>query len=297
MTHSFNQKSLRVTLLLNEKNPAFDKEGNNTIVFEGLRVIAQIQSGNGSVSPFAKIQIFNLNLNAINQLTKIKWNTDREGKFNFVKLEANINGEYSTVYEGTIHFAYPNFGSVPDVVLTIDSSIAMNHQINAVAPTSYKGEVDVAQAINALCQQMGMRFENNGVNAKVSNPYLPQTTLEQVRALCTATNTSLYMDLNTIAITPQGKAREVQIPVISPQSGLIGYPTPLMQGGVTFSCLYDPLLKFGGLVEIQNSLIEAANGRWLIQGLSISLESGVPNGKWQADVQAFDVQGGPKIAK
>lgn len=297
MTHSFNQKSLRVTLLLNEKNPAFDKEGNNTIVFEGLRVIAQIQSGNGSVSPFAKIQIFNLNLNAINQLTKIKWNTDREGKFNFVKLEANINGEYSTVYEGTIHFAYPNFGSAPDVVLTIDSSIAMNHQINAVAPTSYKGEVDVAQAINALCQQMGMRFENNGVNAKVSNPYLPQTALEQVRALCTATNTSLYMDLNTIAITPQGKAREVQIPVISPQSGLIGYPTPLMQGGVTFSCLYDPLLKFGGLVEIQNSLIEAANGRWLIQGLSLSLESGVPNGKWQADVQAFDVQGGPKIAK
>lgn len=297
MTHSFNQKSLRVTLLLNEKNPAFDKEGNNTIVFEGLRVIAQIQSGNGSVSPFAKIQIFNLNLNAINQLTKIKWNTDREGNFNFVKLEANINGEYSTVYEGTIHFAYPNFGSVPDVVLTIDSSIAMNHQINAVAPTSYKGEVDVAQAINALCQQMGMRFENNGVNAKVSNPYLPQTALEQVRALCTATNTSLYMDLNTIAITPQGKAREVQIPVISPQSGLIGYPTPLMQGGVTFSCLYDPLLKFGGLVEIQNSLIEAANGRWLIQGLSLSLESGVPNGKWQADIQAFDVQGGPKIAK
>lgn len=297
MTHSFNQKSLRVTLLLNEKNPAFDKEGNNTIVFEGLRVIAQIQSGNGSVSPFAKIQIFNLNLNAINQLTKIKWNTDREGKFNFVKLEANINGEYSTVYEGTIHFAYPNFGSVPDVVLTIDSSIAMNHQINAVAPTSYKGEVDVAQAINALCQQMGMRFENNGVNAKVSNPYLPQTALEQVRALCTATNTSLYMDLNTIAITPQGKAREVQIPVISPQSGLIGYPTPLMQGGVTFSCLYDPLLKFGGLVEIQNSLIEAANGRWLIQGLSLSLESGVPNGKWQADIQAFDEQGGPKIAK
>lgn len=297
MTHSFNQKSLRVTLLLNEKNPAFDKEGNNTIVFEGLRVIAQIQSGNGSVSPFAKIQIFNLNLNAINQLTKIKWNTDREGKFNFVKLEANINGEYSTVYEGTIHFAYPNFGSVPDVVLTIDSSIAMNHQINAVAPTSYKGEVDIAQAISTLCQQMGMRFENNGVNAKVSNPYLPQTALEQVRALCTATNTSLYMDLNTIAITPQGKAREVQIPVISPQSGLIGYPTPLMQGGVTFSCLYDPLLKFGGLVEIQNSLIEAANGRWLIQGLSLSLESGVPNGKWQADIQAFDEQGGPKIAK
>lgn len=297
MTHRFNQKSLRVTLLLNEKNPAFDKEGNNTIVFEGLRVIAQIQSGNGSVSPFAKIQIFNLNLNAINQLTKIKWNTDREGKFNFVKLEANINGEYSTVYEGTIHFAYPNFGSAPDVVLTIDSSIAMNHQINAVAPTSYKGEVDVAQAINALCQQMGMRFENNGVNAKVSNPYLPQTALEQVRALCTATNTSLYMDLNTIAITPQGKAREVQIPVISPQSGLIGYPTPLMQGGVTFSCLYDPLLKFGGLVEIQNSLIEAANGRWLIQGLSLSLESGVPNGKWQADIQAFNEQGGPKIAK
>ena len=297
MTHRFNQKSLRVTLLLNEKNPAFDKEGNNTIVFEGLRVIAQIQSGNGSVSPFAKIQIFNLNLNAINQLTKIKWNTDREGKFNFVKLEANIKGEYSTVYEGTIHFAYPNFGSVPDVVLTIDSSIAMNHQINAVAPTSYKGEVDVAQAINALCQQMGMRFENNGVNAKVNNPYLPQTALEQVRALCTATNTSLYMDLNTIAITPQGKAREVQIPVISPQSGLIGYPTPLMQGGVTFSCLYDPLLKFGGLVEIQNSLIEAANGRWIIRGLSLSLESGVPNGKWQADVQAFDEQGGPKIAK
>lgn len=297
MTQSFNQKKLRVTLLLNEKAPAFDKEGNNTLIFEDLRVSAQIQSGNGSVSPFAKIQIFNLSIQAINQLTKIKWNTSSEGNFNFVKLETCVEGQYGVVYQGVINFAYPDFGSAPDVVFNIDTSVAMNHQINPVVPTSYQGEVDIAQAISTLCQQMGMQFENNGVTAKVSNPYLPQTALEQVRALCNATNTSLYMDFNTIAITPQGQAREIQVPVISPQSGLIGYPTPLMNGGVTFTCLYDPMLKFGGRVELKNSLIEIANGTWVIRGMAMTLESGVPNGKWQVDIHASTIDGGPKIAK
>ena len=64
----------------------------------------------------------------------------------------------------------------------------------------------------------------------------------------------------------------IDVPIVSPTTGLIGYPIPDLQG-VKLQCLYDKALRFGGLIEVAGSLIEQCNGRWRVFGLSLDLES------------------------
>ncbi|MDG6346404.1 baseplate hub protein [Glaesserella parasuis] len=293
---SFAFKKLRVTIALGQKGLNFDDK-NNTIVAENLRVSATIQSGNGAIQPNAKIMIYGLSQNVMNRIAKISWNIKQE-KLNSIKLEASSDGgqTYTTVYFGTITFAYPNYGSAPEVILTVDSVTAMNHQILPAKPLSFKGEVDVASAISEICKSMDMRFENSGVTAKVSNPYLPQTALDQIKKLCEAVDATMVVELDTIAIAPRGKPRKIKVPIISPQTGLIGYPTPTLQG-ISLQCLFDPLIKHNGQIEVRNSLIESTNGQWRIYGLTHYLESEIAGGRWFSAIDASRLDAGVKIAK
>lgn len=292
---SFTKKKLRVRFVLGQKEPHFDDSGNNTVTVDDLRITASIQSY--GAMPTAKLMIYGLSESVMNKLSKIRWNTD-DVKLNFVRLEASQDdGEsYVIVYEGVIQYAYPNYGSAPDVMLTIDSTSGLDHKIRPVEPLSINGDVDVANAIEQICRKMSLRLENNGVSAKVSSPYLPQTALDQVMKLCEAANADFFVDFNTLAIMPKGQPRDILIPVISPSSGLIGYPTPTMTG-VKFQCLFDPAIRFKGLVDIKDSVIEPANGRWLMMGITHYLESEVAGGRWLSEIDAIFTDREVKIAK
>lgn len=82
-------------------------------------------------------------------------------------------------------------------------------------PTSVKGSVDVATLMGQLAQSMGYSFENNGVSVQLSNPYLPGTAIDQVKALARGAGIDLYVDDNVLAITPANTPRGGLIPEIS----------------------------------------------------------------------------------
>lgn len=270
--------------MLGTEGSTFDENGNNTLIFDDLRVQCQIQYGNGAVMPSANIRIYGMRQESMMKLLRVKWHTS-EALQNMIQIEAGENGQTHIVYTGNITFAKPDFTSAPDVSLIIESHTGIKHQLMPVPPRSFEGEVDVAQAIKQLADDMGFLFENNGVNVKLSNPYLPNSALIQVQELARHADIDLFIENNIIAIAPKGAPRQIDVPVIGPQSGLIGYPTPDLIG-VQFLCFYDPMLRFGGLVHLSGSLIEQCNGKWRIYGLTIALESHTPNGKWQAEVKA-----------
>ena len=296
---SFSQKKLRVKIALNQGNESFDSNDNNMLTFEDLRVTASIQSGNGSPHASAQIMIYNLSQETINRISKLKWgvNSKIDNKLNYIQLEASNDGgnTYAVIYAGTITYAVPNFGSTPDVILVIDSISGFNHQLIPVPPVSFNGEVDVAFAIEQICKRMNMQFENNGVSVKLSNPYLPQTALQQVKELCKAANIDLAIEMSTVAIMSKGSGREVDKLIISPTTGLEGYPTPSITG-VSFRCLFDPKMRFKGLIEIKDSIIELCNGEWVVNGVTHFLESEVSGGRWFSEVQGIH-KGSVKVEK
>ena len=92
----------------------------------------------------------------------------------------------------------------------------------------------------------------------------------------------MFDDGYTLAIWPKHGTRGGLIPVISPASGLVGYPTFADQG-VRFRTLFNPSITFGGQVEIKSSLMPAC-GKWYVNALSYNLSAQVVNGPWFCDV-------------
>ena len=257
-------------------------------MFEGLRTSCHINYGNGSVMPNAQIRIYGLKMENMVKLLRVKWNTV-ESLQNMIQIEAGDPDRMSIVYSGNITFAKPDFAGAPNIALVIESNTAIRHQLVAVPARSFEGEINVADAIKIICDDMGYTFENNGVDKKLENQYAANTALQQIQTIASAADIDLYIDQSTIAIAPKGHPREIDIPVIKPTTGLLGYPVPDLIG-VQFTCLYDPALRFGGLVEIQDSIIEQCNGRWRVFGMVYSLESMMQGGKWQVDIKAATVE-------
>lgn len=285
---SFTRKIIRTTIILDPKAENFAGKDANTLVVQGLRTTVQCSFGNGLAMPTANVKIWGLDLNSMNKLTSVKWlvmgvqNT-------IVKIEAGDDEDnLETVYMGNISFAYPDFSAAPDVALCIESHMAIYHQLNPVVPTSYKGGTDVAKIMEDLAKQMGMKFENNGVTAQINDKYLAATAMEKARIVAKDADIDMYLDVGVLAICQKGKPRGLQTPVISPSSGLIGYPIP-DKTGVQFKCLYDKLVRFGAIVEIQDSVVEQCNGQWRVVGLTINLDAELPSGQWFCDVKATEI--------
>ena len=85
---------------------------------------------------------------------------------------------------------------------------------------------------------------------------------------------------------------------------MIGYPR-FHAAGVTVRAVYSPSIglgpagpvssgpnagggvQIGGLIQIQGSILTAANGTWKVYALDHVLESMVPNGQWFSTIKAI----------
>jgi hypothetical protein len=147
--------------------------------------------------------------------------------------------------------------------------------------------------MGGLANEMGYVFENNDVNVKLSNVYLANTALEQARDLAKSAGIVMVIDDNVLAICQANGSRKApQIPLISKDSGLIGYPT-LDAAGVTFGSLFNPALRFMHQFELKSNQTRAS-GVWVATCISYRLESEKPGGSWFMMVRG-NFQGTPYV--
>ncbi len=81
-----------------------------------------------------------------------------------------------------------------------------------VQPTSQPGSQDVATLMSTVAQKAGLQFENNGVNVKIQNPYLPGTAIQQMHALAEMAGIERIVDCGTsgdlaVQWQPAGRGR------------------------------------------------------------------------------------------
>ena len=281
------RKVIRITITLNDQDEVFTAQGNNRISSTGLAVSTSLAYGNGAITPTAQITVYGLPMDKMLKLMRVQWNT-MQALLNTVRIEVGNEGEnLSIAYEGNITQATIDANAAPNIPLIITSQMAMVEK-SKVAPPYTVGKdvsIDVADVVEALCIVMGYEFTNDGVEHIITDTTLEGSDLEKIQKLAIICDFDLYVDQKLISICKKGAARTVKIPVISPSTGLIGYPVPDIKG-VAFSCMYDPMIKFGGIVTIQNSAITVCNADWRLYGFTAQLEANIPNGKWQIDAQA-----------
>lgn len=284
----FKKKVIKVTLKLNDKEEAFtviDGEKMRQVGYEGLRVSCVLAFGNGAIMPTAQVRIFGLPMEKIDKVTRIHWNTE-ESLRDLIKIEIGNMGEKLRVaFQGAIAFAYPDLKASPDVALVVEAQTGLFENLKPAPPyTAPEGE-KLQDIIEIICKRMGYNFENNGVNKTLGEVALFGSDLDKIKQLCTDNGVDYSTEHGLISISPKGQPRKISKLIISPHSGLLGYPTPNKRG-VTFTCLYDAMIRLHAPIEIKDSLIKRCNGEWRIIGAKAFIESNVPNGLWSMDVNA-----------
>jgi hypothetical protein len=276
----------------------------NTITMQGLRASVSIDHAGGADMGTMSANIYGLTPSQLNQLTSLQWKTailglsSQDFSAYTVQVYAIDGSQETLLYNGQVLNAWADFSGMPQTCLIIQTNPAGAYSalVNSANPLSISSNTTVGIVMSRLAQAMGFSFQNASSDGSIVNQavtkgsYFGNTAMEQARSMMDAYRFWMYIDATTnpptLAIVPWGKARNsvVAVPLISPQTGLIGYPL-FNSSGVTFDCLYNPTILLGGQVKIQSS-IPQANDVWTVTSLSHQLTSQFPGGPWQSSVQA-----------
>ncbi len=235
------------------------------------------------------VLIYGMTLAHMNQLSTLGWK-DQKPNADKMSVYAGDASGMSLVFTGTIFQAVSDFQGGPNLPFHVVSHAGSRESALKIKPTSINNKsADVAQISQNLAGQMGLQFENNGVNVKLAYPYLSGTARTQMAQLAKHANINWTIDRETLAISPSDGARNGASPLISPKTGMVGYPS-WSSAGIKVRTLFNNELRFNGKVQIQSS-VAPANGEWTIFRIEHNLQALTPNGEWFTTIEAWN----PKI--
>jgi len=294
----FSHKKLDVTFRLGKGD--FGEGGFDTVKLTGLRVSASvIKPGAGGMNTM-QMRVWGMKLSMMNRLSTLGLQVIGGNLglgANYVILEAgdDRSNQRSTVFTGTIFNAYADPSGQPDVPFILDASAGADLALKPVAPSSFKGAVDVASAMQTLAGRTNLTFENSGVSGvTVVDPYLPGTAREQIKRLAEMANIEHKIDdNNTLAIWPKGKGRGNVVVIMSPRTGMVGYPT-YTSGAIEVVTIYNPQIVYGTRVKVE-SVLKMAYGEWEVKVMTHTLDSEVASGNWFTRLHLNNLIGAPRL--
>jgi hypothetical protein len=233
--------------------------------------------------------IYGMPLSLMNQLSCVGTDITNQST-NSISIEAGDSLGMSLIFTGTITFAFVDAQSMPEVGFRVQAHAGAINNFLPAKPTSFKGSTDVATVMGQLASSMGLSFENNGVNVKVSNPYLPGNFRQQMLALATMAGIEAYIHKDTLIAVPSGQSRtSASGTMISKDTGMVGYPA-FNQAGIILTTLFVPTLEPFTTITVQSDITSAC-GTWNVYNADINLDSIVPHGKWFATLSAHKLSG------
>ena len=258
----------------------------------GYRMTVDIDKSGIPAMNRAQIRIYGLSDSLMNQLSTVG-RVPTFTKNNVVNVQAGTDSSnQALVFSGAIQYAWPDFGGSPEVSFNITALTGLLQFLKPVQPSSYPGPTDVATIMADLAGQMGYAFENNGVSGiMLSSPYLPGTARAQAIAAATAADIFLVIDddptgnaAGTLAILPKTGVRATTVPLISPSTGMVGYPYYVGPAQIGVRTLFNPGLWFMGNIKIEDSVNATANGLWRVTQLTHKLSCQYPDGDWFSEI-------------
>ena len=275
---------------------SFGESGANTVTVEGLRASASVTKAGGVSMAQATIRVYGLTLDLMNQLSTLG-KPLVTARNNRIAVAASSDDEpAATVFQGIISDAWVDMAGAPDGVFEVSAHTGLIEALKPVEPISFPGSADVATIMAGLATKMGYMFENTGVTAQLSNPYFPGTARMQAEACARAAGINWILDNQTLAIWPKDSARGALAPLISPATGLVGYPAHTANG-ISLTTLYNPAIVFGARVQV-DSVLKPAVGVWTVFKVAHDLESETPDGQWFTHLDcALPGQGGGPLAR
>jgi hypothetical protein len=283
---TYTRKHLDVSIMLGQGN--WGQAGKDTLKLTNLRVSASVIVQGGIGMGNAQLRIWGMTDAQMNRISTLGISRFEGRENNYVLVEAgdDTSPARSIVYNGDIFDAWADFQGQPDVPFHVISTTIVAGKLKPVTATELPGLVDVPAAVQMLVEKQGMQFENNGVTAdntvKVINQVLNGTGPQQLQQLIDAADIAHTIDPQTnpptYAIWPKNGWRSGPVPLISPRTGMVGYPA-FTANGIVVTTVYNPAIRYGAQVKVE-SQIPGANRIWSVRNLTHTLDAEMPGGNW-----------------
>jgi len=257
--------------------------GGNTATVTGLRCVCHVTATGGPSQSVMDLTIYGMPLSVMNQLSTVGTQYAQRSQNGITVLAGDADGE-SVVFDGVIFNAFVDALDMPDACFRVVATPGAYQAVVPAAPLSISGSADAAGMMSKLASQMGLQFENNGVSVKLANPYYAGTPWGQALAIAADGNFNMVVDRGVLVITPLGKPRAGDAVLISPDTGMVGYPA-FVQNNIVVTSVFDPAVKNQGTIEVKSALTPA-NGQWQVRKLDYELESQRPHGRWFMTIEA-----------
>lgn len=276
---AFTQKLLTVQITPQNGQP---------VTLSGLRMSATIRAPGGETPTNLELAVYGMSLSEMNQLTVIPGISTITSVPITVQAGDEESG-LSTVFTGNIYDAYVDAQNMPNVSFRLTAQVGGVQATQPAEPISVQGSADVATFAQNWANRVGFALENNDVKANLADTYQWGSPLTQITAALQHAGVEYVVDPTspkpTLAIWMPGQSRKTDdIPIISPSTGMIGYPA-FRSASIFVKTLFNNRLKYGQQIMVQSSLTPA-NRTWHVINIEHYLESKVFNGKWFTEIQA-----------
>lgn len=278
----------------------FGPDGSDVVTLEGLRVSAVISKAGTPSGATLTMQVYGMRLELMNKLATLGM-VYSQIRRNVVTVLAGDEGAVPAVaFTGTILQAWIDFTAMPDVAFHVEAQTLGAESVIPADPTSIQGSADVAQLMKGFADKMGLSFENNGIDAKIPNPYFYGSLVAQAAAVANAAGINWFVDNDVLAIWKKGKSRSGTVPLISPQTGMVGYPG-FTAYGITIKTVFNADIRFQADVKVESSLEGVArlnaNGIWTVYNIDHEIESIVPEGRWFTSLICYNKNFPPPLVR
>jgi hypothetical protein len=286
--NSFTEKRIKVEIILDsDTTTVFPSTGGNKLVIDGLRISAGISIAARQASTLS-LNIWGMLESDMDALT-VAWQTFgaiRQNKIS-VLTSNGPNDKYKLAFIGTIIEAQPDFLRAPDVSFQILAKICYYQQVSIADQLSFPGTVDIDVLGRYFAEKLELSYVNIGAKGTFTNPVYTGSVFDQLRDVGKAGNFDFYFAGEKLVFAPISISQpltEIPSVVLTPFTGLIGYPMFSRQGLIV-TAIYDPAFQCGSAIEIRESKVKGANGRWYPFSIELALTSNLPGGQWLATLQ------------
>lgn len=302
---TFVERKIDVRIALD--SDTFDGS-NNTVLLQGLRCQATIQSTVGGATPFQSNMQLRVNGMRGDDMAKLSTLGLVAGIYSRNRIEVlagdDISG-MSMVFAGSIFGGNVDYNAMPDVGVELMASATIGPQMSVVAGSSYKGTMSVANMLQAIASSAKppMAFLNAGVSATLSNHAVGGSSWDQVKDICQASGIAYGIDHTTspqtLIIFPKGGSRDDTVVSIDASNGMVGYPMYSVRG-INIVSEFNPNIAWGRKMKVSSSIPKpgigaplrnaatapvGANGTFQVIDVVHDISSQLPGGPWFTRVQ------------
>jgi hypothetical protein len=228
--------------------------GGQALDLSDLQFKFQVRRGDFQTPNSATIRVYNLSDQTVKKL--------QTKEFSQLVLQAGYEGNYGTIFNGTIKYKYKGHESAIDSYLDLVAADGDSAYNFAVINTSLAAGSKPEDHLSAISSAM----ETYGVTKDDTQPPLSTNTLprgkvmygmarDYARVLAQSNGSTWSIQDSKLQLILQTSYRPGDPIVLTSASGLIGFPEQT-QNGIRIKTLLNPSIKIGTRVQIDNASVQ-----------------------------------------